>query len=324
LGLFFGLVLGCTIAAAQEEGLSIKRTPSDGVLTILAKPENADDTPVLTCKLEKGQELVSDIRWLHKDKDDDDWSQVEGESGESLNPRSIMEVEQDQDHLFRCQIGEDTADFTVKVNGTLTKAKKHRGFKVIKFEKSYEVFDGEDFHRECLLEMRDDEDLDKNAIAYKWYKWTHQNDYSFQPKEEEGKPNCTLSFQEGSNWKEITGEEKLENALEVHIQLLNPFTMKIEDARRDIDRRGFKCIAYNVSDESVCSESVFFLRVKDKLAVLYPSVGIVAEVVVLLIIIFACEKAKGSGSSGSGDRDDDDEYNGNAIRSDSSVRHRRT
>lgn len=69
---------------------------------------------------------------------------------------------------------------------------------------------------------------------------------------------------------------------------------------------------------------MFFLRVKDKMAVLYPSVGIVAEVVVLLIIIFACEKAKGSSGSGSGS-DNDDEYNGNAVRSgDSGVRHRRT
>ena len=69
------------------------------------------------------------------------------------------------------------------------------------------------------------------------------------------------------------------------------------------------------------SESMFFLRVKDKMAALYPSVGIVVELIVLVVIIFACEKAKGPSSSG----EDDDEYNGNAVgRSDSSVRHRRT
>ena len=55
------------------------------------------------------------------------------------------------------------------------------------------------------------------------------------------------------------------------------------------DRRGFKCVAYNVSDSSSdsesCSEGVAFVRVKDKYAALWPFLGIVAEVVVLLTVI---------------------------------------
>ena len=55
------------------------------------------------------------------------------------------------------------------------------------------------------------------------------------------------------------------------------------------DRRGFKCVAYNVSEASdysdSCSEGVAFVRVKDKYAALWPFLGIVAEVVVLLTVI---------------------------------------
>jgi len=305
------------------------------MLTLSSAVDPGDPEAVISCNLEKGTELVRDnIAWLQKAKDDDEWEEVEGETDTSLNPRSLMEEFGDAEHEFRCQIGSETADFVVKVNGTLTGsagdgaeggAKKHKGFRVQRFEKSYDVADGEDFVKKCVLEMRDDADMAEDQIGYKWYKWSETNDYSFQPKIDAGKPNCSLSVQSGTNWIEITGNEKLAGDLEVHIQLLTPSTVKIEDARRD-DRRGYKCIAYNKTDESTCSEGVFFLRVKDKMAVLYPSIGIVAEVVVLLVIIFACEKAKGSsggGGSGSGS-DNDDEYNGNAVSGrDSGVRHRR-
>ena len=53
------------------------------------------------------------------------------------------------------------------------------------------------------------------------------------------------------------------------------------------DRRGFKCVAFNTSDSDSCSEGVGFVRVKDKYAALWPFLGIVAEVVVLLTIILA-------------------------------------
>ena len=60
------------------------------------------------------------------------------------------------------------------------------------------------------------------------------------------------------------------------------------------DRRGFKCVAYNGSDSSSdsesCSEGVAFVRVKDKYAALWPFLGIVAEVVVLLTVILVRKK----------------------------------
>ena len=50
-----------------------------------------------------------------------------------------------------------------------------------------------------------------------------------------------------------------------------------------------------------CDETQTLLRVKDPLAALYPFIGIVAEVVVLCVVIFFCEKNK------SDDKDDFEE-----------------
>jgi len=312
-------MLLANMSPIASEGLTITRTPADGKLTISDSKADA----VLSCALEKGNSLVSDWQWLHKDKGDQEWEVVENVSGKSLSPRNILDdKEEEGEHEFRCQMGSDFADFVVHMNGTADSesvTKRHRRFRVQKFELSYAVDDGEDFVKKCDVDFRDDA-LTKDQIGYKWFKWTETNDFTFNPKAEHTKTNCDIT-QQNSNWIEITGKEK-EGAddLEVHFQIFQDHTLKIEDARMQ-DRRGFKCIAYNKSSESVCSESMFFLRVKDKMAALYPSVGIVVELIVLVVIIFACEKAKGPSSSG----DDDDEYNGNAVgRSDSSVRHRRT
>ena len=101
---------------------------------------------------------------------------------------------------------------------------------------------------------------------------------------------------------------------------------KIEDAVYD-DRRAYKCVVYNISEPSDCSESVFFLRVKDKYAALWPFIGIVAEVIVLVIVIFACEHGKNKK-----DEFEDEGLNGNGVGiggqqsgcgENSNVRHRR-
>ena len=80
----------------------------------------------------------------------------------------------------------------------------------------------------------------------------------------------------------------------------------------------------NISQPQNCSESIFFLRVKDKYAALWPFVGIVAEVVVLCIVIFACEHGKNKK-----EEFDDDGPNGNGVSQsgaagNSNVRQRRT
>merc|ERR1712150_76778 len=70
---------------------------------------------------------------------------------------------------------------------------------------------------------------------------------------------------------------------EPHIMMINSsglkdqnWGFKLEDAVYD-DRRAYKCVVYNISQPQNCSESAFFLRVKDKYAALWPFVGIVEE-----------------------------------------------
>ena len=140
---------------------------------------------------------------------------------------------------------------------------------------------------------------------------------------------------EGSNWELMRTSEILPGEFDPHIKMINKSNVKdtkddgknwgfkIEDAVYD-DRRAYKCVVYNISQPQNCSESIFFLRVKDKYAALWPFVGIVAEVVVLCIVIFACEHGKNKK-----EEFDDDGPNGNGVQQsvaagNSNVRQRRT
>jgi hypothetical protein len=79
----------------------------------------------------------------------------------------------------------------------------------------------------------------------------------------------------------------------------------LKDSTKDIE----DCI-----DSKECDEVETILRVKDPLAAVYPFIGIVAEVIVLCIIIFFCERRK------SDEKEDyDDGQNGN-VASNSSLR----
>ena len=83
-------------------------------------------------------------------------------------------------------------------------------------------------------------------------------------------------------------------------------TLKIEDANRTTDRRAFKCVAYHKDARGNCSESAFFVRVRDKYAALWPFIGIVSEVVVICLIIFVCERRRASQAKDSLDEDEDE------------------
>ena len=125
------------------------------------------------------------------------------------------------------------------------------------------------------------------------------------------KENCT---EESShpNWIEITGDEIEEGDLEPHIELFeNQRVLRIKDARRS-DRRGYRCVAFNISSPEKCSESSFFVRVKDEYALLWPLLGIAAEIVVLATIIYLWGGKKEAPKDVDDDDDDDEEHEGNA------------
>jgi len=134
-----------------------------------------------------------------------------------------------------------------------------------------------------------------------------------------------------ARWLPLKNKKVNEDDAELHIKMLpedqdQKWGFKIEDAVKE-DRRGYKCVVFNKTQPANCTESVFFVRVKDKYAALWPFLGIVAEVIALCAIIFICEHGRSS-------KDDyeDDELNGNGVgggqRSgageNSSIRHRRT
>ena len=71
--------------------------------------------------------------------------------------RNILDDTEEGEHEFRCQMGSDFADFVVHMNGTADSesvTKRHRRFRVQKFELSYAVDDGEDFVKKCDVDFR--------------------------------------------------------------------------------------------------------------------------------------------------------------------------
>ena len=92
------------------------------------------------------------------------------------------------------------------------------------------------------------------------------------------------------------GEEPHYNLLEVD-GIPNKM-IKIEDANRATDRKAFKCVVLLKENRSNCSESAFFVRIRDKYAALWPFIGIVSEVVVICLIIFICERRRAATAKG--------------------------
>ena len=75
----------------------------------------------------------------------------------------------------------------------------------------------------------------------------------------------------GTKWKPMKTSELQKGDIDPHIKMINKsetkddgktWGFKIEDAIND-DRRAYKCVVYNISEPRNCSESVFFLRVKE-------------------------------------------------------------
>jgi len=105
-------------------------------------------------------------------------------------------------------------------------------------------------------------------------------------------------------------------------------TLTIDNAQYD-DRDVYVChlisaehkddLEYDCSAD-FCDETESLLRVKDPLAALWPFVGIVAEVVVLCLVIFICERRKKDEDK---DDLDDDRYTGNNVSSNNSLRQRK-
>jgi len=225
--------------------------------------------------LKDGQE-VSDIEWvLIKD---DKRSVITSEDGLS----SIKATEQAK---YQCKIDEET---------------------YAEFEKSYAVVEQEDLKIECKISNRTDAIDIKNDIRIKWYMYDVTGD-ELSYVDQIG--NCSEDLQKDLKWHEVIVDKK--GGSEPHINLLEmdeimQKVLKIEDANRTTDRRAFKCVAYHKDARANCSESAFFVRVRDKYAALWPFLGIVSEVVVICLIIFICERRRAAQAKDQLDEDDED------------------
>jgi len=291
---------------------SIVREPEAGLLTIpesaILETEDANSAKqsyTLKCDIKDNLD-VDEMEWLHYINGE--WQKIKGISTNSLDVAAFFIGDKHtSEGRFRCQIQEkNKADFIVFLGSRSETAKKK--FKIKKFKKSYDIEEGQDFTIQCSITNNIGGDLAtiEKELDYKWYRWSESYDMSFGDFDH----NCTMLVEDepNSKWLEIDGLEKKDGELEPHIQLLNTNlnTIKIEDAQYE-DRRGYMCVAYNRSDASICSQEVFFVRVKEKYPAIWPFIGIVAEVVILCIIIFVCERRKVSKQAKV------EEFNGNDL-----------
>ncbi|TRY68599.1 hypothetical protein TCAL_06934 [Tigriopus californicus] len=98
---------------------------------------------------------------------------------------------------------------------------------------------------------------------------------------------------------------------EPHIKIIqvedDQSMLKIEDARYS-DRAIYGCKVENSYGQMVTAQAL--VRVKDKLAALYPFIGIVAEVIALCLVIFMCERRKTNDCDDEDDGNEEEEFNG--------------
>lgn len=332
----------------------VVRDPEEGVLQY----EDVEKGIDIECKLANedpakkstnADETVSDEQWKWEriacdteDNEDPDTEILDGEVSSKLDKQSIWKLRGKVTgwHMLKCSKGENFAEFRINTGNT-TKGPK-LPFRVKKFEKSKIAVEKEDFTVFCDIvnrtQLRDGETIEagierlKGELGVRWYKWADAEDTSPVNAPKEGAPlkhNCTIESMD-AKWVLMKTSEVPPGQFEPHIKMINSsglkdqnWGFKLEDAVYD-DRRAYKCVVYNISQPQNCSESAFFLRVKDKYAALWPFVGIVAEVVVLVIVIFACEHGKSKK-----EEFDDDGPNGNGVQQsgaagNSNVRQRRS
>jgi len=200
--------------------------------------------------------------------------------------------------------------YSCEVDGTVLKSYElSTSLKIKKFPKSISVNDGLPRELTCTFNSPIDQ-----KVVFNWFR-TEEGETDDLKREK----LCSLKGSVCSDEDvfetlseppaEFRKRAEIEESMDDGIQMSTLTITKSQLA----DRKVYICQAKLEKAETIedcgaskeCDESQVLLRVKDPLAALYPFVGIVAEVIILCIIIFFCEKNK------SQDKEDYDETAGN-------------
>jgi len=281
------VVLAAVATLASVSGQKIVRTPPDGNV------EATEKGVTLKCLYnvtEASTEEPVEVEWFLGGSDDP----IEEGVSVAEDGTSVLKMKENYEGEYSCKAGNEQADFTVK-----------KFFKLEKWERSVVVFQGEDHKLFCKIKEGSNKE---GTISFAWYIM-------------EEAENVT-------NRRPVLGKNDTHDDIEPHFKVFESASsplesvLKIEDARYE-DRAIYQCEASN--DMNDVSSMQIMVRVKDKYAALYPFVGIVAEVIVLCLIIFICEKRRASKEAV--EDEEEEEFNGAAGGSgaagNSSVRHRR-
>jgi len=280
------IVSGVLAQDLQLEGELLTRQPENGLV---------QKDQVMKC-LQNG-EVPEDLKWYTVTDEEEELITSDGSDYKA----TLSDV------IYRCRLDEENfADFTIEII-------PGPEFRVEKFQKSIYVVEQEDLKVECDIVKQNNSEIDLfNDIEVKWYKFNEiGDDKTFLSSV----GNCTGDMQAKLGWVEIITTNEYEphyNTLPGEIDGTKNFPskiLKVEDANRVEDRRAFKCVAFLKNDLNFCSESAFFVRVRDKYAALWPFLGIVAEVIVICIVIFICERRRAANAKDDLDEDEDDAQN---------------
>jgi len=187
-------------------------------------------------------------------------------------------------------IEDDAGQYTCKLLNSANEVLDHKDFNVVlkpymKLPKTATFIEGEKVEMECIV----------YGVPTPEVSWKFENNTIVSNEFMSFKPN----------------KKNISNA----ILVINSISMK--------DRGNFYCIGKNTVVYAPVISGPSYVRIKDKMAALWPFLGICAEVIILCLIIFIYEKKRNKAEFEESDTDQGPETNNANDHSGGDVRHRK-